>query len=87
MQRKWIAWRNVLRERKIARDELRCANKIQTRRGQGRHVQRLANVTSGVGTIRVMVQERAARGKVQQRGKSQQRQCPGETRSSEDASV
>jgi len=87
MQRERIAWRNVLRKRKIAGDELRCTNKIKARRGQGRHVQRLANVASGVGTIRVMVQERAARRKVQQRGKSQQRQCPVEARSSEDASV
>lgn len=88
MQRKRVAWRIVSRERRIAGDEFGHANKIEARRGQRRHVQRLANVACGVvGTIRVVVQERAARGKVQHRGKSQQRQCAGNARSSEDAST
>lgn len=86
MQCKWIAWSIVLRQRRKAGDELRRANKIRAGLGQRRHMQRLANVASGVGTIRVMVKERAARAKVQQRHKGQQRQCASQTRSSEDAS-
>ena len=74
MQGKRIARRRMLRERRIAGDELGRADKIQVRRGQCRHMQRLANVASGIGTIRVMVQERAARSEIQYRRKGQQRQ-------------
>jgi hypothetical protein len=75
MQREGIAWSRMLRERKIPGDKLRRADEIERGRCQRRHVQRLANMASGIGAFAVFVKETAARGKVQQRSASQQRQC------------
>jgi hypothetical protein len=50
---------------------LRFGNQIQACSGQGRHVQRLADVASRLRPIRVVVEERAACGKVQQRRAAQ----------------
>jgi hypothetical protein len=49
-------------------------NQVQTRGGQGGHVQRLANVASRLRPIRMVVEKRAARGKVEQRHATQNRQ-------------
>ena len=70
MQRKRIARRQMLRDRKRPGDNLRRADEVQWGRRQRRHVQRLANMAGGVRTLRVFVKETAARRKIQQRGAS-----------------
>src|SRR5216684_4254839 len=74
MQRKGIAWRCVLRQRRKPRDHLRRADEIQPGSRQRRHVQRLADMASVLRSIRMLVEERAARDKIEQCGASQQRQ-------------
>ena len=61
----------MLRERRIASDQLRGGDKVQSSRGQRWHMQRLANVASGLRTTRVMVEQAAARREIQQNGTSQ----------------
>jgi hypothetical protein len=80
MQRKRIARSCVLRERKIPGDKLRRADEVEGRSRQRRHVQRLTNMAGGIGAFRVFVKETAARGKVQQRSASQQRQRAAHSR-------
>ncbi len=48
------------------------ADKVKPGSRQRRHVQRLADVAGGIGPIRMFVEERAARRKIEQRGASQQ---------------
>jgi hypothetical protein len=74
MQRKRIARSRMLWERKIPGDNLRRAYKVKRRRCKRRHVQRLADMASGVGAFGVFVEEAAASSKVQQRSASQYRQ-------------
>ena len=74
MQGKRITRRRVQRERGIPGNNLRRADKIERRRRQRRHVQRLANMAGGVGTLRVLVKEAAACGEIQKRGAGQYRQ-------------
>ena len=52
----------------------RFRNQIQGRSGQGRHVQRLANVTSSVRPAGVLVNEDAATGEIQQGHAAQYRE-------------
>jgi hypothetical protein len=86
VQREGIAWRCVMRQRRIPGYDLRRANKIQPGSRQRRHVQRLADMASSIGPIRMLVEKRSARSKIEQRGASQQRQraahnCSPENRS------
>ena len=74
MEGKGIARRCVLRQRKIPGDDLRRTDQIKPRGRQRGHVQGLAHMAGGIGPIRMFVEERAARGKIEQRGASQQRQ-------------
>ncbi len=83
MQGKRIAGGRVQRERGIPGNKLRCADEIKRCRCQSRHVQRLANMTRWVRTLRVLVKEAAACREIQQRGASQYRQRALCRRSSE----
>ena len=74
MQRKGIAGRGMLRQRSIAGDQLGSGNEIERSRGKHRHVQRLANVAGGFRTARMLVEQAAARRKIQQNGASQDSQ-------------
>src|ERR1700736_4350055 len=87
MQRKGIARRCMLRQRRKPGDDLRPADKIQPGRRQGGHVQRLADMAGGVGPIRMLVEERAARGKIKQRDASQQCQRAAHSSSFENSSL
>jgi hypothetical protein len=87
MQRKGIASRCVLRQRRKPRNHLRCADEIQPGSRQRRHVQRLADMASVLGSIRMLVEERAARDKIEQCGASQQRQRAAPNISSENSSM
>jgi hypothetical protein len=73
MQRKRIARCRVLRQRRIPGDSLGRADQVQPGGCQGGHVQRLAYVARGIGSICVLVKKGAARGKIEQRSASQQR--------------
>ena len=83
MQGKRIAGGRVQRERGIPGNKLRCADEIKRCRCQSRHVQRLANMTRWVRTLRVLVKEAAACREIQQRGAGQYRQRALRRRSSE----
>jgi hypothetical protein len=83
MQREGIAWRYVLRQRRIPGDDLRPADEVQPGSRQRRHVQRLANMACRVWSIVVLVKDRSARSKIKQRGASQQCQRAAHNRSSE----
>src|SRR5713226_2988210 len=83
MQRKGMAWRYVLRQRRIPSDHLRRADQVQPGSRQRRHVQRLANMAGVLRPIRMLVEERTARRKIEQRGASQQRQRAARNRSPE----
>jgi len=83
MQRKRIARRSMLRERRISCDQLGDNDEVECRRGQHRHVQRLADVASGLRTIGVLVKQAPARREIQQHGASQHghrpaHACPSE---------
>lgn len=71
MERRGIRLSDVLRDRRMPCHLLRLGNQVQTRSRQGRHVQRLANVASCLRPIRMVVEKRAARGKVKQRHATQ----------------
>ena len=73
VQRKRIARRSVLRERKISGDQFGCRDEIESCRGQHGHMQRLADVASRIRAIRMLVEEAAARREVQQNGAGQYR--------------
>ena len=83
MQRKGIAWRCVLRQRRIPGHDLRRADKVKPGGRQRRHVQRLADMAGVLRPIRMLVEERSARGEIEQRGASHQRQRVARNRSSE----
>lgn len=85
MQRKSIARRSMLRERSISSDQLGSGDEIKRSRGQHGHVQRLADVASGFLATRMMVEQAAARRKIQQNGASQDRQRPMRDGPSEDS--
>lgn len=86
MQRKRIARRSMLRERRITVDQLGRGNEVERSSRQHRHMQGLANVTSVFGTIRVLVEQAAARCKIEQRGASQDRERAAHSDTSEDRS-
>ena len=70
MQGKGIAWRRVLRRRRIPGDNLRCAAEVQAGGRQRGHVQRLADMAGIVGTLGMPVGQSGAKRKVQQRAAS-----------------
>ena len=74
MQGKGIARSRMVRERRVPGDRLRFGNQVEWRSRQRRQMQRLANVASRVRTIRMLVQQSAARREKQQRGACKQRQ-------------
>jgi cell fate (sporulation/competence/biofilm development) regulator YmcA (YheA/YmcA/DUF963 family) len=61
----------VLRKRNELCDQLRRADQIQAFRSQRWQVQRLANVASRVRAIGMVMKERSASGKIEQREASQ----------------
>jgi hypothetical protein len=87
MQRNGIRWNCVFRKGRMPCDLLRLRNQIQARSGQGGHVQRLANVASRFRPICMVVEKRAARGKVQQRHAAQYCQRAPSTLMPEDRSL
>jgi len=66
----------MLRERCIAGDQLGSGDEVERSRSQHRHVQRLTNVAGVFRTARMLVQQAAARRKIQQNGASQDSQRP-----------
>jgi hypothetical protein len=85
MQRKGVAWRCVLRQRRIPGDSLGRADQVQPGGCQGGHVQRLAYVARGIGSICVLMKKGAASGKIEQRHTSQQCQPVAQGLSSENS--
>jgi hypothetical protein len=75
MEGNGIRWDCVFRERRVPRHLLDFGNQVQAGGCQRGHMQRLANVASRLRPIRMVVEKRAARGKVQQRHATQNRQC------------
>lgn len=75
MQCERFLWRGLKWESRVRRNLLRFGNKIQRSGGQRRHVQRLANMASGIRAVIVVMQRRARR-EVQQRHAAQDRQRP-----------
>jgi hypothetical protein len=73
MQRNRIAWRNVLRQRRISGDQFGSSDEVQGGRCQRWHVQRLADVADRVRSACVLV-EQAAGGEVQEYHACQNRQ-------------
>jgi hypothetical protein len=74
IERKRISWRRVLWQRGVPGDDLRCADEVQPGSRQRVQVQRLANVASRIGPVGMLVEERAARRKKEQRGACENRQ-------------
>jgi hypothetical protein len=74
VQREGIAWRGVLRQRRKPGDGLRRVDEIQRGSRQRRHVQCLADMAGVLRPICMLVEERTACGKIEQRGASHQRQ-------------
>ena len=83
MQRKGIAWRCVLRQRRIPGDDLRRADEVQPGGRQRGHVQRLADMAGVLRPIRMLVEERTARRKEQQGSAGHQRHRAAHSGSSE----
>ena len=67
VKRKRIQRRNAIWRCGMPRNFLRFGNEVERRRGQRRHMQRLANVASGIRSAGVMMQNRAASREIQQR--------------------
>jgi len=63
----------MLRQRRMPSDKFGRAAQVQPGRCQDRHMQHLADMAGGIGTVRVLVEERAARGKIEQRSARQER--------------
>ena len=74
MKHKGIARSRVVRERRIPGNGLRFGNQVERRGRQCWQMQRLANVASRVRTIRMLVQQSAARREKQKSGACKQRQ-------------
>jgi hypothetical protein len=72
-------------ERSKPGDQLGSGNEVKRSSGQHRHVQRLADVASSFRPARMMVEQAAARCKVQQNGASHDRQRPMRDGPSEDS--
>ena len=87
MQGKRIAWAGVLRYRRKPGNDLGSAAEVQPGRCQRRHVQRLADMASVIGPLRVLMEERSARRKIAQCNASQQRQQAARDRSPENGSL
>ena len=68
VQSKGIARSRMVRERRVPGDRLRFGNQVERRSRQRRQMQRLANVASCIWSIRMLVQQSAARCEKQQRG-------------------
>jgi len=76
----------MLRQRRISCDQLRGCDEIKSSRGQHGHVQRLADVASGFGTIPMLVEQATAHREIQQNGARQHRHRSVHPFSSEDPS-
>src|SRR5882762_5889916 len=83
MQRKGIAGSCVPRQRRMPGYDLWRDDEVQSRSRQRRQVQHLADRAGGIGPTRMLVEERAARSKIKQRDRSQQRQRAAHSRSPE----
>jgi hypothetical protein len=66
-------------------DQFRSGNEVERSRGQHGHVQRLADVASSFWTTRMMVEQAAARSKIQQNSAGQDRQRSASDSPSEDS--
>ena len=86
MQGKGIAWAGVLRHRRKPGNDLRSAAEVQSGHFQRRHVQRLADMASVIGPLCVLMEERSARRKIQQRNAGHQRERTARDRSPESGS-
>lgn len=58
---------DVLRRRRVPRNLLCFRNQIQGRSRQGRHVQRLADMAGRIGSACMVMEDRSARGEIEQR--------------------
>ena len=67
MESKGIGWGRRFRKGGVPPDLLRFGNQFDRRGSQRGHVQRLADVAGGLRPAGVVMQERAARGEIQQR--------------------
>jgi hypothetical protein len=70
MESKGIRWGDVLRQRRMPCDLLCFWDQVERRSRQGRHVQHLADMAGRLRTIMV-VEDRAAGGKIKQRHAAQ----------------
>jgi len=78
VQSEGILWRLISRESGVPRNFPRLRDEVERSRGQRRHVQRLANVASGIRAAAVVMQNGAASREIQQRHAAQYRQsAPG----------
>jgi hypothetical protein len=71
MERKGIQLGDMPGQHRVPGNLLSVRNQVQAGGCQGGHVQRLANVASRLRPIRMVVEKRAARGKVEQRHATQ----------------
>jgi len=74
VQSEGILWRRISRESGVPRNFPRLRDEVERSRGQRRHVQRLANVASGIRAAAVVMQNGAASREIQQRHAAQYRQ-------------
>jgi hypothetical protein len=83
MQSKGIAWRYVLRQRRIPGDDLKRADETKPRGCERRHVQRLADMARGIRAICVLMEKRRASGEIEQHRAAKHRQRAADRRSAE----
>jgi hypothetical protein len=86
MESKGIQWGGMLRDGSVPTNLLRLGDQAQRSSCQRRHVQRLANVTSRIRRVAVVMVERCARNEVQQRQAAQDRQGAAQAVVAEDGS-
>jgi hypothetical protein len=79
MERKGVRLSDMSRQHRVPSNLLSVGNQVQAGGRQGWNVQRLANVASRLRPTRVVVKKRAARGQVQHRDATQNRQRPPRT--------
>jgi len=79
MQRKGIERRNIVRQCSVPGDLPRFRDQSKSRRRQCRHMQRLANVASGVRAAGVLMDKGATSREIEQRHAPQYRQSALQT--------
>jgi len=82
MQGKRIAWSAMLGRRRMPGDKFRRPAQFQPSSSQRWHVKGLADMASSVRAIRVLVENRAARGEIHHRGESYESHGPPQNPSS-----